>query len=459
MAETETTETVVAVTETVAPGKLWRWTSKQTAWAFYECARNQFYVFINIYVFAAYFTEVVAVNPVKGQVLWGYTLSTAAVLIAISAPLCGALADAGGRRKPWIFGCLVLGIPSTALLCLVKPHMASGIAWVMVALILANCGYELSSVFFNALLPRVAPKSRFGSVSGLAYAIANFAGLVLFVAYLIVAHSATGILPREKYYEERAVALFVALWWLVFSLPLFFVVPDVEGTREPAATIIRTGLTSLYHSVRTLRQHPAVANFLLARMVFNEGFIVLMMFQGVLAGGVLGWTAVQLSVMGVALSVFAVAGSFIGGWCDDHIGSRATLRLCIYGLIIGNIMLVFISPSSVMLFHVNPTPIGGGMFPRVADRAFFLVFALIAFAVTGGLVSSRAMLARLSPKDMLNKMFGLYSLSGTATSFMGPLAIAILTGVSGNQQTGIAAGLIFLVGGLILLNRVKQDDA
>jgi UMF1 family MFS transporter len=251
--------------------------------------------------------------------------------------------------------------------------------------------------------------------------------------------------------------LVVALWWVAFSLPLFFVVPDVEGTGEPAATIIRTGLTSLYHSVRTLRQHPAVADFLLARMVFNEGFIVLMMFQGVLAGGVLGWTAVQLSVMGLALSVAAVAGSFLGGWCDDHIGSRATLRLCIYGLIIGNIMLVFISPSSVMLVHVNPTPIGGGMFPRAADRAFFLVFALIAFAVTGGLVSSRAMLARLSPKDMLNEMFGLYSLSGTATSFMGPLVIAILTGISGNQQTGIAAGLIFLVGGLILLNRVKQD--
>jgi len=122
-------------------------------------------------------------------------------------------------------------------------------------------------------------------------------------------------------------------------------------------------------------------------------------------------------------------------------------------------MLVFISPSSVMLFPVNPTPVGSGMFPRVADRAFFLTEALVAFAVTAGLVSSRAMLARLSPKDMLNEMFGLYSLSGTATSFMGPLAIAILTGVSGNQQTGIAAGLIFLVGGLILLHRVKQDDA
>jgi MFS transporter, UMF1 family len=457
MDEIETTETVVAIMETVAPGKLWRWTSKQTAWALYECARNQFYVFINIYVFAAYFTQVVVANSVKGQVLWGYTLSMAAVLIATLAPLCGALADAGGRRKPWIFACLVLAIPSSALLCLARPHMASGIAWVMAALIVANCGYELSSVFFNALLPRVAPKSRFGSVSGLAYAIANFACLVLFVLYLVVAHTATGILPQGKYYEERALALVVALWWVVFSLPLFLVVPDVEGAGKSAAAIIRTGITSLYHSIRTLRQHPAVADFLLARMVFNEGFIVLMMFQGVLAGGVLGWTAVQLSVMGLALSVAAVAGSFAGGWCDDHIGSRATLRLCIYGLMIGNIMLVFISPSSVMLVHVNPTPVGGGMFPRAADQAFFVVYALIAFAVTAGLVSSRAMLARLSPKDMLNKMFGLYSLSGTATSFMGPLAIAILTGVSGNQQTGIAAGLIFLVGGLLLLNRVKRD--
>ena len=458
MAETENTETVVAVTKTAAPGYLWRWTSQQTAWALYECARNQFYVFINIYVFSAYFAQVVVADPVKGQVFWGYTLTMAAALIAILAPLCGAIADAGGRRKPWIFSCLVLAIPSTALLCLAKPHMVSGVTWVMVALILANSGYELSSVFFNALLPRVAPKSRFGSVSGLAYAIANVACLGMFVVYLIVAHAATGILPQGMYYEERALPIVVALWWVAFSLPLFFVVPDVEGTGKPAATIIRTGLTSLYHSIRTLRQHPAVADFLLARMVFNEGFIVLMMFQGVLAGGVLGWTAVQLSVMGLSLSVAAIAGASAAGWCDDHIGSRATLRLCIYGLMIANVMLVFISPSSVMLVHVNPTPVGGGMFPRVADRAFFLAEAIVAFAVTGGLTSSRAMLARLAPKDMLNEMFGLYSLSGTATSFMGPLVIAILTRVSGNQQTGIAAGLIFLLGGLILLNRVKRDS-
>jgi len=329
----------------------------------------------------------------------------------------------------------------------------------MAVLVLANSGYELSSVFFNALLPRVAAKSRFGSVSGLAYAIANFACLVLFISYLIIAHSATGILPQGKYYEERALALFVALWWVAFSLPLFLVVPDVEASGKSVAAIIRTGLSSLYHTIGTLRQHPAVADYLLARMIFNEGFIVLMMFQGILAGGVLGWSAIQLSVMGLALSVTAVSGSLAGGWCDDHLGSRATLRLCIYCLILGNIMLVFTSPSSVLMIHVNPAPAGGGMFPRAADRAFFVTYALIAFAVTAGLVSSRAMLARLSPKDMLNEMFGLYSLSGTATSFMGPLAIAVLTGISGKQQTGIAAGLIFLVGGLILLHRVKQDDA
>ncbi len=144
-----------------------------------------FYVLINIYVFSAYFTKVVAPDPVRGQVLWGYTLSIAAVIVALLAPFLGAFADAGGRRKPWLFVCVVFAAPAIASLWFAAPGLQSGVYWVMLALIVANVCYELSSIFYNALLPNVAAPRRFGLVSGLAYALANLSGIVLFGAYLI----------------------------------------------------------------------------------------------------------------------------------------------------------------------------------------------------------------------------------------------------------------------------------
>jgi UMF1 family MFS transporter len=233
-------------------------------------------------------------------------------------------------------------------------------------------------------------------------------------------------------------------------------VPDSPSTGRPLGALLREGLAALRESLTTLRKYRDVSAFLLARMIFNEGFIILMLFMGVFCAGVLGWTAQQLSIMGLLLSVVAIAGSLFCGWLDDRVGSKITLRICISGLVVANVMLVTITPDSVFLVSVDPSMAAGGLYPRAADKAFFFTMSLVGFFVTGGLVSSRAMLARLAPKDILNEMFGLYALSGTATSFLGPLTIAILTQVFHNQRVGLAAGVVFLLAGMALLNRVNE---
>lgn len=435
----------------------WVWTGQQWAWAFYECARNPFYVLINIYVFSAYFVQFVVGDPVWGQALWGYTLSAAALIIACSAPILGAIADAGGRRKPWLLACIALAVPAIAALVTARPGMG-GAAWpIVIALVLANVGYELSSIFYNALLPLVAPRHRLGSVSGLAYALANLSGVVLFGAYLLGVSWAGEGFPEiiAQHWPERVTPAVVAAWFALFSLPILLRVRDAAATDRPTGTVVREGLARLRTSVRRLRALPNLFAYQLARMVFNEGFIVLMMFMGVFSAGVLGWTAFQLSVLGISLSVVATLGSFAGGWLDDHLGSLRTLQVCIWGSITANLLLISITPSEVLFLAVDPTP-HGGTYPRVADWAFCVTEAFAAFFVTAGLVSSRAMLAKLSPPEALNEMFSLYALSGTATSFLGPLTIAILTQLAGSQRVGLAAGLVFLGLGLLLLRRLRH---
>ncbi|WP_343525429.1 MFS transporter [Sphingomonas sp.] len=427
---------------------------QQIAWALYECARNPFYVLINIYVFSAYFTNEVVGDPVWGQALWGYILSTAAIFIAVAAPLLGTIADAGGRRKPFLIACILVAVPATAVLSFAVPDMGHGLFAIVAALVLVNICYELSSIFYNALLPQVAPVHRYGSVSGLAYALANGAGIILFGAYLL---ADWGLAPgAEGGVVQRIVPLVVAIWWLVFSLPLLLRVPDPAPSRLPLGMVVSSGLKRLGQSVGRLRALPDVLSYLLARMVFNEGFIILMMFMGVVGAGVLGWSGAQLSVMGLVLSFVALAGSLFGGRLDDRLGSKAALQVCILGCVVANLLLITIAPGTVLFMTTDPH-VTGGLFPRTADKAFFLAEGLAAFFVTAGLVSSRAMLAKIAPPASLNEMFGIYALSGTATSFLGPLSIAILTQVFASQRAGLSAGLIFLLGGLVLLRRVGTD--
>ncbi|GAO56921.1 MFS transporter [Novosphingobium sp. MD-1] len=422
------------------------------AWALYECARNPFYVLINIYVFSAYFANHVIADPVQGQAIWGYILSTAAVFVALSAPVLGTIADAGGRRKPFLAACIAVAVPASALLALARPGMGTGAWLIAAALVVANICYELSSIFYNALLAQVSVPSRFGSVSGLAYALANAAGILLFGTYMFADYAiASG---EGNFLVERMTPVVVAGWWLVFSLPILFRVPDASASGAPLGAVISQGLGRLRTAVVRLRTVPDVGRYLIARMVFNEGFIVLMMFMGVVGAGVLGWTGVQLSAMGLILSVVAVGGSMLGGFLDDRLGSKASLKISIVGCIFANLLLVTIGPDTVLFVPTDPH-VTGGLFPRAADKAFFVAEGLAAFFVTSGLVSSRTMLAKLAPRDAMNELFGIYALSGTATSFMGPLSIAVLTQVFASQRAGLCAGLVFLGGGLYLLQRVR----
>jgi UMF1 family MFS transporter len=164
--------------------------------------------------------------------------------------------------------------------------------------------------------------------------------------------------------------------------------------------------------------------------------------------------------MGLVLSFVAIGGSIVGGILDDRLGSKAALQIAILGCVVANLLLVTIAPDTVLFVATDPS-VTGGMYPRAADKAFFVAEGLAAFFVTAGLVSSRTMLAKIAPKDSLNEMFGIYALSGTATSFLGPLSIAVLTQVFASQRAGLTAGLIFLLGGLLLLRKVsagRGDD-
>jgi UMF1 family MFS transporter len=447
----------------------------QIAWAACDGARNPYNVLVNIFVFAAYFTTVVIPDPVRGQTVWSFVEATGALLVAIGGPILGAIADAGGRRKPWLVGCMVFGAPAMAALWFATPGMTSGLFWIMACLVCGTLCFEWSAVFTSAMLPNVAPPGRIGILSGLGFSFANFFGIGLFLFYLLAwdtnPHPLFG-LSVSAHQPERAVGILAAICLVVFSLPLFALTPDSPSTSRRVGEAVRTGLSDLLRTLRSLRSYRNPASFLVARLLYNEGFMVMMLFTSVVAAGVLHFTPRMLVAMGLINSVVATLAALLAGWLDRVTGSKLATMLFVGGCLLGNVAVCSITPDTVFFVKLHaagaaaagaaaaPHTLGGllgGVFPTLPDRAFLVTQNLIAFFVTGGLVTSRTLMAKLSPPERLNEFFGLYAVSGNATTFLGPLAIGIVTAFAGNQRAGVAVGIVFLLAGLLMMIPVRES--
>jgi MFS transporter, UMF1 family len=433
----------------------------QIAWAACDGARSPYNVLVNIFVFAAYFSTVVIPDPVRGQTVWSFVSSAAALLVAIGAPVLGAIADAGGRRKPWLVGCLVIGAPCMASLWFATPNMSSGLVWIMVALIGGTLCFEYSAVFCSAMLPNIAPPGRIGFLSGLGYSLGNLFGIFLFVFYLLAwdrnPHPLFGLNVRA-HEPERAVGILAAVWLVLFYLPMFIWTPDSPATSRSIPEAIREGWRSLVHTLASARRYRNTGLFLVARLLYNEGFVVIMLFTSVVAAGVLHFTPRMLITMGLINSVVATISGVFAGWLDRAVGTKAATILFVCGCLVANVVVCSLTPDTVFFLKLHGAALhaSGGVFPTLPDRVFLVAQNSLAFFVTGGLVTSRTLMAKLSPANMLNEFFGLYAVSGNATSFIGPLAIGIVTAVFASQRAGVAVGIAFLVVGVLLMIPVTE---
>ncbi|MEJ0005460.1 MAG: MFS transporter [Steroidobacteraceae bacterium] len=185
--------------------------------------------------------------------------------------------------------------------------MNSGLVWIMAAVVGSMLFYEYSAIFCNAMLPNIAPRE-IGFWSGMGFALGNAFGVVLFLFFLFAwswnPHPLFG-LDKALHEPERAVGILASVWMLVFGLPLFFFTPDSAATKLSAGTTIRKGLKNLLETLTRIRNYRNVGVFLIARMTYNEGFVVLMSFSGIYAAGVLHWSAEALIVQGLLNSVAA----------------------------------------------------------------------------------------------------------------------------------------------------------
>jgi MFS transporter, UMF1 family len=409
-------------------------TRRELSWCAYDFANSAFPTVITTFVIATYFTTAVAASPVEGQAQWAWMQALAGLCIGLASPLLGAIADAGGRRRA-LLGTFMLGMAAaTAALWFVRPD--PGYALLALACVFAaTVCFELSVVFYNAMLPDVARPGMIGRLSGTGFA-AGYAGGLLCLAVCLVLlvqpNPSLFGLDRAEAEHVRAAALLVAVWVLAFGWPVLFAAPDPRA-RAPMAEAVRRALSTIIEMLRRLPREPVLARFLLARLFYTDGLNTLFAFGAIYAAGTFGMGVEEILLFGILLNVTAGIGAFAGGRIEDRLGSRRT---------------VIISLAAVIC-------IGGAILLAEDKQVFWMLGALIGVFFGPAQSASRSLMARLAPPAEMAAWFGLFALSGRITGFLGPALLATATTVFASQAAGMAVVVGLLGVGLAVLLTVR----
>lgn len=405
------------------------------SWALYDWANSAFTTLVVTFVYSTYFTKAIAPDEVTGTTWWSRAVAVSALLTAALAPILGAAADQAGARKRFLAVTTALCVGATTLLGFVSPSMANAGLVALTLFVIADISFETGNIFYNAFLPTIASPERIGRVSGYGWGLGYAGGLVcmgLALAGFVRPEVPWFGLSTVDGFNVRATNFLVAAWFLVFSIPLFLVVPErrLTGVRVDP----RAALRELARTIRTIRQYGEIVKFLIARLVFNDGLVTVFAFGGIYAAGTFGMSLSEVILFGVALNVTSGLGAVAFGFVDDKIGGKKTILVTLVALSLATLLAVW-APTRLW---------------------FWIAGLLIGIFVGPNQSASRSLMGRFVPERHQAEFFGFFAFSGKATSFLGPLLLGTLTQAFDSQRVGVATVIAFFVVGGVLLATVDE---
>ena len=409
----------------------------QFSWALYDWANSAFSAVIITFVFATYFSQGIAADSVSGTAAWGWAMTASGIAIALISPVLGAIADAAGRRKPWLLICTWITVAGCFALWFARPA-PDFVLFALIVVAIANMGMEIGGVFYNAMLPEIAGRDRIGRLSGWAWGLGYAGGLACLILALfafVQAEQPLFGLDKDTAEHVRITGPLVGLWLALFSLPLFLFTPDRRGGGIAPGEAVRRGLAQLRGTIVHIRRYRAIVLFLIARMVYTDGLNTLFAFGGIYAAGTFGMDLSQVIYFGILLNVTAGLGALAFAWVDDWLGAKRTILIGLAGLLACGSAAVL--AESTLVFWIAGGVLGVFVGPTQA--------------------ASRSLLGRIAPAELRTEMFGLYAVSGKITAFVGPFLLGTVTYWTGSQRLGVATILVFFIVGMALL--LPLDEA
>ncbi len=429
-------------------------------WFFFDWASQPYNTLLLTFIFAPYVTEILG-DGSRSQAIWGYAIGAAGIVIAVLSPLLGAIADkAGGRmRFIWLFS--VLYVAGAWGLWYAAPDDFN-LALVLLSFCLGLIAMEFATTFTNAMMPELCPPADIGKVSGSGWAFGYLGGMVALILMLtlfaenkagVTLIGASPVLGLDPAAREgtRAVGPFTAIWYALFMIPFFLWVREPRKPDAlPLGAAARTAWPDLKANLSDLPRQRSLSAYLLSSMFYRDALNGIYTFGGIYAVGVLGWSAVDLGVFGILGTITGALFAWAGGRADSRFGPKPVIVCTVTVLTLVTAAMVLVSRDSVLGIAVGPES-------NLPDIAFYVLGALIGAAGGAMQSASRTMMVRQADPARMNEAFGMYALTGKATSFLAPLSIGIVTDITGSQPLGIIPLIVLFVIGLILLAWVKAE--
>ena len=421
------------------------------AWAAWDWGSAAFNAVMTTFVFTVYLTSKAFGGEDQASAVLGGALAIAGAAIALLAPVTGQRSDAGGRRRLWL-GVNTAAVALLTGLCFFVFPRPEFLLLGVTLIALGNVFFEFAGVNYNAMLAQVSTQKNIGKVSGFGWGMGYLGGIValLLVLQLFVQPSFDWFgSSTEDSLNIRLVAVFSALWFAIFALPVLFAVPELPKSKQGAGMGFLASYGLLVRRIRAIyKTSPHTIYFLLASAIFRDGLAAVFTFGGIIAAGTFGFELKEVIFFAIFGNVVAAVGALLGGVLDDRIGPKAVIIGSLIGLLIAGTTILVLGSGSHVFFGTE-----------WAGTTTFWVFGLFLCLFVGpAQSSSRAYLARLAPHGESGELFGLYATTGRAVSFLAPalftLCIAVaapLVPAGEAQRWGILGIMVVLLAGLLVL--------
>jgi len=422
------------------PGQVW-------AWATYDFANSAFATTILAVIFNSYYAGVVAGSAggvflmgrrVPGATMFTLFVALGMILVAVTSPVLAALSDLHGLKKRMLALHLGLGVISTALLSTVG---AGEWLWGGILFLMAQMGFAGGNVFYNAMLYDIADPEDYGKVSGLGWAWGYIGGGLLLSVNLVMLRFPQLLGMPEGAFTVHHCFLSVAVWWAVFSIPLFRGVPAAASVSgKGLLSNLRGAVAALNRVLPRLRELPHFTRFFLAYLLYNDGIETIIVMASIFASQELGFSNAELITFFLMIQGIAFLGSLFFGWLADRAGNRRSVLISLLGWLI------------VVLWAWKL-----GLFGD-ARREYWILGVLTALVMGGSQAASRSLQAALIPPARSAEFFSFFGISGKFSSALGPLIFGAAVFLTGSLRAGILSLIVFFAGGALLLLFVNEEQ-
>jgi UMF1 family MFS transporter len=408
------------------------------AWAMYDWANSAFWTTVIVAVFPPFFSDYAAagLTPAEATARFAWSTTFAVTLVAILGPILGAVADYRAMKKKLLAVFMAVGVTATLLMTTIDRGN-----WTYAALlfVIANIGVAASQVFYDSLLPHIARPDELDRVSTSGFALGFLGGgLLLLVNLAWILSPATFGLPDTVAAIKLSFAS-VALWWLIFSIPLMRRVPEppraLEQDETGSENSIRAALVRVWDTFHELRGYRQAFLMLVAFLLYNDGIQTIIRMASIYGTEIGIDRNAQIAAF-VVVQFTGIPCSFGFGWLAGRIGAKRALYLS---------LTVYIGISIL------------GYFMTTTWHFFALAF-LVGMVQGGSQALSRSLFARMIPKHKSSEYFGFFSVFEKFAGIFGPALFAASVTLFGSSRAAILSVIVFFIVGAAVLTRVNVAE-